>query len=144
MSKLARKLKKVISDKFNPDGSAPGQENLPLEYDADDLRETIKNFQESPPENAPATPESDTLWKSIGSANRLVQEQMKRDDKMDQYWMGQIRELIDKLEAAEDSGDTRKIGQYLGLLKEFAVRLRNTALEQFVEDKQRNMLLQIE
>jgi hypothetical protein len=144
MSNLVRKLKKVISDKINSDGSGSNQQNLPLEYDADELREALKNFQENPLENAPATPKPDTLWESIGSANRLVQEQMKRDDKIDQYWMGQIREVMDKLEAAEDSGDIRKIEQYLGLLNEFAIRTRNTALEQFVKDKQRDILLQIE
>ncbi len=141
MSKIVKKLKKAIQDKLNPDGNASGDEDIPLEYDADELRDTIKSFQESFPENPPPPPESEQLWKSIGSANRRVEQQIAKDEVANQYWMEQTRDLIDKLQAAEDVGDTRKIMQYLALLKEFAVRNKNPSLEKYVEDKQRALFL---
>ncbi len=141
MSKLVKKFKKAIQDKLNPDGNAPGEEDIPLEYDADDLRDTIKSFQENPPENPPPPSASEQLWKSV-SANARVEEQLQKDEAINQYWMEQIRELIDKMHAAEEDGDTRKIGQYLNLLREFARRTKNPSLEKYIEDKQRDLLSQ--
>lgn len=142
MSKFVKKVKKAIQDKLNPDGSASGDEDIPLEYDADELRDTIKSFQDSPAENPPPPPASEQLWKSI-SAKQRVEEQIQKDDAISQYWMDQIQELVDKLHAAEEEGDTRKIGQYLVLLKQFAVRTKNRSLEKYVEDKQRDLFSQV-
>ncbi len=141
MSKFVKKIKKAIQDKKNPDDNALGEEDTPLEYDADELRDTIKSFQDSPPENPPPPAASEQLWKSI-SANRRVEEQIQKDEAISQYWMDQIRELLDKLHAAEEEGDTRKIGQYLNILKEFAIRTKNPALEKYIEDKQRDLFAQ--